>query len=1331
MAESVNLEEFKNIYLIDKVADEDKFNHQDFADILWRLIKDNTAEEDKSPFNIGIFGKWGTGKSTIVNLFKKEIASWNGRRGRKKEYKFIEFKVWKYSKEALRRKFIFTIGKELIGERELDRIHTEVRARRTFSQSLLISPEYLIKQLQDWKNNISWPLVGWGLGLSTIIVLVLLLVNYRFSLEWFKSLSDFLVVLFPYLACLIPAVLNFFLRALNKARVSISFSPYDTEEQFEEKFVSYVEAEKELIKIIFIDDLDRCSDEKVIEALETIKTYLDIETCIFIIACDEDCIRRVIEKKRSELCQKGDGVNYLNKFFQYTLRIPPFIHQNMQEYAKKILISQNNDLLKLKDINDILYVLIHDEVQNPRKAISLINNFALDFEVIMKREQKDSAKLRKGDVSECLPVLAVLTVIKTDYPFFYQLLIKDSNLFSYLLWVESGKTEFIEDYHTDILREIYFSNVANGKLDFKRYKDEVARNFVTFIQKVGDFVQDVDNIQLFIYLNADQSSHSLKTERLRDLRKYVRGGINNKVVEMVKDLKTNEDKLNHFRVINITIGQAKLPIEIKNSLSCLFDVVELIPESPTDRKLTSMNAVSKLSKQFFSQSEFVERINLNGLCFVLDYVSSYSTKQEQVNKIVDALEKTTDKSIANKIFNASCGHQHLVDTDSNIQRMVKFLSRRQAIDDNDKAVYFSLEDICKFILDLKDNKEAILKFFSSSIAEEICDKLTEIDSKDKKNEAEEAEYTLLKNAFDIIDDNILNEEIKVSKRLHLLIKLLPTKNYYFTVIEKLYKSIDRMPDDILPIAVKALSQEVENLDDDSNNLKKLLELIDVLSLKIKQKPISELSFLKKSLVDIMLDCSDKEEFEFVMHHFVKFSDGRLSESDSNEMLERLFTNFKISKRSKTLPKICTYILDNSSILKTVSVKKKLFDAFFNDVHRVETYDKAKFPNDEGIKYWKSVAPRIMSISQNRDEFITKMDVNSCILAVNRNELPLNQKSFLVDIVKDDIQNYGKPALEHLLNILVPYISHSDGEKIKWGVNQIYLLVKKIKINDLSEEIKKKLIVSLSKALTDAIDNETKSQALEILIEFTEKILTMEDSHKKIVLKSVESEFKEKCNHKLAFDGFAKLHNHYGLAKQAKICNYYTKSDVYNKENSEKLITIITKEFSQIPAMGKNDKNEKTAENDVKIPTIDFIEKYTTEVNTNEKSTEFFRKLFSKLMLHLKKDIGKRLSEDNIHKIKTESEDKGIRRNRFTILQLLMFSGILGESDMFGVFSNLFSSESNDNVRLAVEQFPIYYPNPSKISRESRKGYKVAIEQSSERVSDDALKEKLKKISKTL
>src|ERR1700733_14579204 len=112
MSTPIKYDEYKNIYLIDKVAEEDKFDHKDFAEVLGHIIRDNTLEKDNTPFNVGIFGKWGVGKSTVINLFKSIVETWKKDRI-SKQYKFIEFKVWKFSADALKKKFIFTIARAL------------------------------------------------------------------------------------------------------------------------------------------------------------------------------------------------------------------------------------------------------------------------------------------------------------------------------------------------------------------------------------------------------------------------------------------------------------------------------------------------------------------------------------------------------------------------------------------------------------------------------------------------------------------------------------------------------------------------------------------------------------------------------------------------------------------------------------------------------------------------------------------------------------------------------------------------------------------------------------------------------------------------------------------------------------------------------------------------------------------------------------------------------------------------------------------------------------------------------------------------------------------
>lgn len=69
-----------------------QFGHKEIALSICQIINEISFN-----FTIGIFGGWGTGKSTILNTIKNELAI--------KEFFFI-FDVWKYKDDPLRRTFI-------------------------------------------------------------------------------------------------------------------------------------------------------------------------------------------------------------------------------------------------------------------------------------------------------------------------------------------------------------------------------------------------------------------------------------------------------------------------------------------------------------------------------------------------------------------------------------------------------------------------------------------------------------------------------------------------------------------------------------------------------------------------------------------------------------------------------------------------------------------------------------------------------------------------------------------------------------------------------------------------------------------------------------------------------------------------------------------------------------------------------------------------------------------------------------------------------------------------------------------------------------------------
>ena len=55
-----------------------------------------------------------------------------------------------------------------------------------------------------------------------------------------------------------------------------------------------------------IDDLDRCTPDRILETLEAIKLFLSVKNTTFIIAMDDDVITYSVKKKYPPLNQGGE-----------------------------------------------------------------------------------------------------------------------------------------------------------------------------------------------------------------------------------------------------------------------------------------------------------------------------------------------------------------------------------------------------------------------------------------------------------------------------------------------------------------------------------------------------------------------------------------------------------------------------------------------------------------------------------------------------------------------------------------------------------------------------------------------------------------------------------------------------------------------------------------------------------------------------------------------------------------------------------------------------------------------------------------------------------------
>lgn len=110
---------------------------------------------------------------------------------------------------------------------------------------------------------------------------------------------------------------------------------------FREKFASLLKDSNIDSLVVLIDDLDRCSPERIIENLEAIKLFLNVERTAFVIGADPRIVRHAIAWKYKDNKDNRDGIeeeaptivtDYLEKLIQLPYRLPRLSPAEIETY---------------------------------------------------------------------------------------------------------------------------------------------------------------------------------------------------------------------------------------------------------------------------------------------------------------------------------------------------------------------------------------------------------------------------------------------------------------------------------------------------------------------------------------------------------------------------------------------------------------------------------------------------------------------------------------------------------------------------------------------------------------------------------------------------------------------------------------------------------------------------------------------------------------------------------------------------------------------------------------------------------------------------------------
>lgn len=383
-------------------ADKEKdaaFGHDSIASNLAKII-----QLCPSPFTIGLFGKWGTGKTTVINLLISKLQS------SRKPIVVAKVDAWKYEEDSLRRQLLITLDDELgLGLKYKDELNQT------------------LTEADPTKGKIKYDL-GLLLNTAGVIALSSVLVGFilKLSIPTLTTVASDLLIQFGLFGFLTQFILSLFRRV----GVTITEHRTDSAEGFERKFKEDILSHTKLKGkrlLIIIDNLDRCSHSKAVELLSTIKTFLakdetEQSDCVFLITCDDEAIKQHIKSvylKENDNNASGafDVDEFLRKFFNAFIRIPTFIDTELQSYTEKLLKETNVPQL---ESNDLAYVITTSFRENPRQIKQFINTLLAHFLLAKEREESSPSLMPEGTVTGNVAFLAKLLIIRQRFPMIYR-----------------------------------------------------------------------------------------------------------------------------------------------------------------------------------------------------------------------------------------------------------------------------------------------------------------------------------------------------------------------------------------------------------------------------------------------------------------------------------------------------------------------------------------------------------------------------------------------------------------------------------------------------------------------------------------------------------------------------------------------------------------------------------------------------------------------------------------------------------------------------------------------------------------------------------------------
>ena len=339
---------------------EPKGDQENKTDLLGRgtlvhVLKGIIESDSKfKPFTVGLFGKWGTGKSTIINLLKRDFEA-------NSNYRFSIFNAWENE------------HCDFMAGALAHHLATDLYSQKSLLKRIYMLGKYRIFLQRDTLRN---ALIWWVLiGIAALAVISTGLID-SFWAESDKSpiivsgvVSGFALTIFGIAKNLWASP---FLKKINSISNSPDYSKhlgvaqylkediralidsysFSTQRYFVTKFNSLFDSKKNELPektqnigkkiILVIEDLDRCSPDRIVNTLEAIRLLASLDNVIVVFTVDGEQLLNAVALKslNSFVDQKQSqqiARDFLGKLFQLVIELDEPNPSQLSQFIQKRL----------------------------------------------------------------------------------------------------------------------------------------------------------------------------------------------------------------------------------------------------------------------------------------------------------------------------------------------------------------------------------------------------------------------------------------------------------------------------------------------------------------------------------------------------------------------------------------------------------------------------------------------------------------------------------------------------------------------------------------------------------------------------------------------------------------------------------------------------------------------------------------------------------------------------------------------------------------------------------------------------------------------------------